>query len=362
MDFEVDRDDLHRTRVVDPPPAKLPTNGARLRVEAFALTSNNITYAAFGDMLQYWSFFPAAPGGEADSWGRVPVWGFAEVVESAHDDVPAGRRVYGYLPMSTELVVEVGRVDARGFSDVAAHRRAMAGAYNRYLLTEADPIHEATRQEQQMVLWPLFFTSFLIDDFLGDEDCFGASTVVVSSASSKTAIGAAYLLGRRPGVTVVGLTSPGNRAFVEQLGCYGKVACYEEASGLEPADAVYVDVAGNRDIMVAVHERFGDRLRHSMVVGGTHWDHRSDAPPPAVGPTPAFFFAPNQIAKRTKEWGQAALDAAIGDAWRAYSAWTDSWLTFEHAHGPEAVERAYRALLGGTVDPRVGYICSMAAS
>ena len=36
-----------------------------------------------------------------------------------------------------------------------------------------------------MLYRPLFFTSFLIDDFLDDNECFGASTVVLASASSK---------------------------------------------------------------------------------------------------------------------------------------------------------------------------------
>ena len=116
MELEVDRTDLHRTRVLDDPAAELPAGAARLRIDAFALTSNNITYAAFGDALQYWNFFPSR-----ENWGRVPVWGFAEVVESGDAQLALGRRVYGYFPMATELVVEPGRFDARGFRDMSAY-------------------------------------------------------------------------------------------------------------------------------------------------------------------------------------------------------------------------------------------------
>ena len=44
--------------------AKLPLSPgqARLRVERFAPTANNITYAALGESMRYWQFFPA-PGG-----------------------------------------------------------------------------------------------------------------------------------------------------------------------------------------------------------------------------------------------------------------------------------------------------------
>lgn len=352
--FEVDRKDLRTTRIVDERAPELRANAARLHVASFALTSNNVTYAAFGDAMQYWNFFPAS-----DGWGRVPVWGFADVEASNVDGLAAGRRVYGYFPMATTLDVEAGRVDDRAFVDTAPHRQAMAGTYNRYLFTDADAIYEAGREAQQMILWPLFFTSFLIDDFLADNAFFGASTVVISSASSKTAIGAAHRCAQRPGTSVVGLTSPGNAAFVTELGCYDETFTYDEIAKLPERDAAFVDIAGNRDVQSAVHEHYRDRLRYSMVVGATHWDHETDAPPPSAGPAPQFFFAPTQIAKRVKDWGQATLDARVGEAWQRYSAWTDGWLRIERCDGPAAVEAAYRTLLDGRVDPRVGYVCSM---
>ena len=363
MDFEVDRADLHRTRAVDDSPGALREDAVRLRIDSFALTSNNITYAVFGDAMQYWNFFPASEAApESRSWGRVPVWGFAEVVESRVAPLEPGRRVYGYWPMSTELVVEAGRFDEGGFHDLAAHRRAMAGAYNRYSFTDTDPIYRPDREAHQMVLWPLFFTSFLIDDFLADNDRFGASTVVVSSASSKTAIGAAFLLADRAGLRVVGLTSEGNADFVRNLGCYHDTVTYSDVERLPDGDAVYVDIAGNLDVRAAVHAHYGDRLRYSMVVGGTHWDHEANVHAEGVGPKPVFFFAPSQIAKRTKEWGASTLDDRVGEAWGRYSAWVDGWIVFERCNGPEQVEAAYRALLVARVDPRTGYVCSMRPS
>jgi hypothetical protein len=58
MDFELRRSDLHETRFLfgDAPS---PADGeALLRVESFGLTSNNITYAVFGEAMKYWNFFP----------------------------------------------------------------------------------------------------------------------------------------------------------------------------------------------------------------------------------------------------------------------------------------------------------------
>jgi hypothetical protein len=355
---EVDRNDLRTVRVRDDQPAELRTGQARLRVESFALTSNNITYGVFGDALRYWDFFPAAAADDV-AWGRIPVWGFAEVIDSAAGGVPEGARLYGYLPMSTELVVTPGRLDGRGFADTAEHRAPMAGAYNRYLYVAADPIYDPAREGEQMVLWPLFFTSFVVDDFLGDAGLFGARRVLISSASSKTSIGTAHLLARRVGVEVVGLTSPANAPFVRSLGCYHHTATYDALGELPPGPAVFVDVAGDSTVTRAVHEHYGDALTHSMIVGSTHWD----APPPGAGALPgperAFFFAPAQIAKRTVDWGREGLDARVGSAWRDYVGFTDSWLELRYSRGPQAVERTYRALLDGRIDPRQGHVCTM---
>lgn len=352
--LDVDRSALEQVRWDRSEGAALADGEARLAVEQFALTANNITYAVFGDMLRYWDFFPAtAP------WGRIPVWGFGRVVESRADGLAVGQQVYGYLPMSSELVVTPGRIDDRGFTDLAEHRSAMAAAYNRYGFTEADPVYRAGREAHQMVLYPLFFTSFVIDDYLADQADFGAGQLWVSSASAKTAIGVAFLAHQR-GMATVGLTSERNRAFVEGLGVYDTVATYGEVPGLDAAAAVYVDIAGNADVSRSVHSLLDAHLGHSMQVGGTHWDHQA-APTaePLPGPAPEFFFAPTQVAKRTHDWGQAELDARLGAAWDAYSTWVDGWLRFQRYEGAEQVEAAYRELLANQADPSIGHVCTL---
>jgi hypothetical protein len=326
----------------------------RLAISGFALTANNVTYGAFGDAMQYWNFFPAEAG-----WGRIPVWGFADVVESRLASVAEGRRVYGYFPMGDELVVSPGHAHAHGFTDLAPHRQPMASAYNRYLYTDVDSLYAEGREGQQMVLVPLFFTSFMLDDYVGDNECFGASAAIISSASSKTAIGTAYMLHRRPELRVVGPTSDANRAFVEKLGCYDDVVTYDAVSSLPQSDSIYVDIAGNRDIQAAIHAHLDARLAHSLIVGDTHWDHAASSDAPLAGPPPAFFFAPTQITKRVGDWGQAEVDRRVSDAWHEFSTWTDAWLQLEHSQGPDAVEATYHRVLEGRSDPRVGHICSM---
>jgi len=67
----VDRDDYRRTRSVEATPAGLADGEARLRVDAFGLTANNVTYAAAGDLVGYWTFFPH-PTSATTSTGARP--------------------------------------------------------------------------------------------------------------------------------------------------------------------------------------------------------------------------------------------------------------------------------------------------
>lgn len=354
MDLQLNRSNHHQTRVVDTPPAPLGPDQARLRIERFGLSANNVTYAVIGDMLQYWDFFPAEEG-----WGRVPVWGYAEVVESSADGLTPGRRVFGFLPMSTELVVTVGRVDAGGFSDVGAHRAPMAGAYNRYVFTDPAEAPGSEAEDRRMLLYPLFFTSFLVDDFLGDNDLFDASVLVISSASSKTGLGVARHAAKREGLRVVGLTSPANVSFTEGLGVYTEVIAYGEEASLPGGPAVYVDVSGSASVRTAVHARYRDDLRYDMVLGGTHHGDMGPTANDLPGPRPEFFFAPTQIAKRAEEWGQEQLDATLSAAWNDYAPWTASWIDFHHSNGPERVAEIFVELLDNLADPTVGHIVSM---
>ena len=215
LNFEVRRDHLPTWRWLENPPtqpAELKEGEVLLEIEKFAFTSNNVTYAAYGDRLSYWNFFPSQEG-----WGRVPVWGYVRVLRSRHPDITGGERYYGYVPMASQLVVSAGRVGPRGFIDQAAHRQPMPAVYNRYSRASADA--GADSEALEMILRPLFLTSFLLAEFLRRENLFGARRIVFSSASSKTAYGTAFMLAGAAGnVEIVGLTSPRNLKFVQDLG------------------------------------------------------------------------------------------------------------------------------------------------
>jgi hypothetical protein len=355
--FLVRRDDLHQTawfEDADPSTVSLAPGQVLLAVDAFAMTANNITYAVFGDAMRYWDFFPAREG-----WGTVPVWGFATVARSEHPGVAVGERVYGYLPMWTHFVVQADRATPRSFDDASAHRADLPIFYNTYLRNSGDAGYDPTHEAEEMLLKPLFLTGFLIDDFLADHDFFGARSVVVSSASSKTSIGLAFNLARhgRDRVETVGLTSRANKAFVENLGCYHRVVTYEDIRTLEATPTVFVDMAGDGSVTMAVHSHFGASLVYSCAVGGTHWSNLAfgvEFP----GPEPLLFFAPSQVEKRVADWGGEGFQQRTTDAWKAFLKKVGGWIVVERAKGREAVERVYLATLDGKADPGKGYILS----
>jgi hypothetical protein len=353
-DFLVKRNDLRECRVAESEVPELEPGQALLRVETFGLTANNITYAVFGEMMSYWDFFPAE-----DGWGRVPMWGFAEVERSEAEGVEPSTRLYGYLPPSTHLVVTPAEADKRGFVDGSTHRAALPSAYQRYLATEADPFYRADTEEMQMLLRPLFFTSFLIDDQLADEGLATRGPVVISSASSKTAIAAAFLLGQRTGVELVGLTSPRSAEFVEGLGIYGRSVTYDAIDSLERGPATFVDIAGDGPVRLAVHSHYGDQLVHSMAVGVTHWEEFGPREAELPGPSPTFFFAPDRVVKRSEDWGRAGLETSVADAWHPFCEWMGGWLDVIRGQGFEATQSAYLDVLEGRVDPKRAHVLSL---
>jgi hypothetical protein len=368
-ELQVHKRQLTKTRLHHAALPSLAPGQVRLQIDRFALTSNNITYAAFGDAMQYWQFFPVEAGADAADWGRIPVWGFATVVESLHAEVPVGERVYGYFPMASGVDLTPGKVNAQGWSDVAPHRAALHAVYNQYTRCATDPFYTADSEDPQALLRPLFITSWLIDDFLADNDWFGVSAqagrkplILLSSASSKTAYGTAFALAQRSGLEVVGFTSERNVAFCESLGVYHRVLTYAQLPELAAdAPAIYVDFAGNAAFRKSVHTHCTG-LVYSSSIGGTHVDALGSGNN-LPGPRPTLFFAPAQIKKRSGEWGGAELGRRLVGSWQAFLARATNaespWLTVEHHMGPAAVQAAYAQVLAGNGDPRVGHMLSI---
>jgi len=211
-ELRVRRDDLASCELVEGEQRREDLAGgqAQLLVERFALSANNITYAALGDQLGYWRLFPTPEG-----WGRIPAWGYARVVGSRSPALVEGQRMFGLVPMGTYVTVRPAPHPI-GFVDAAPHRAELSPVYNQYLSVEGEG------DDAALVMRPLFGTSVLLDQVLSEAGFNGARAVVLTSASSKTAYGLAHLLRERP-VQTIGLTSAARRGWVDGLGLYDAV-------------------------------------------------------------------------------------------------------------------------------------------
>lgn len=342
--------EIKEQKLVNVPSVVLSDGQARLRIERFALTANNVTYAASGFAIGYWKFFPT----NQKDWGLVPVWGFAEVVESTSNVISVGERFYGFYPLASELVMEPVAHGGNAVRDVAPHRVDLPTVYNIY--SRASAASKAS-DPYQALMQPLIATSYLLFDWLMDNNWFEAKQIIIGSASSKTGLGLTAFLAKHADKSfeIVGLTSKGNAEFVDELGFCDQVVSYDEVETLDQVASVYVDMAGNADVKQRLHTRLDGHLKHSSAVGISHWDQF--APQIEVaGPKPVFFFAPSQIEKRKKDWGKGVIEQKISEATQMIVQDATRWLSLETHAGLAAAMTPYAALASGRANPKTGHV------
>ncbi len=359
--FQTNKNDIHQTRIVELDEAALqPGNGEILvRIDKFGFSTNNITYAVAGETLGYWQFFKPA-GEDPDGWGIVPVWGFGEVTRSNHSQIPQGERLFGYFPPASHLIMAPTDATQSHFLDATPHRAELPKGYNVYRRVAADPTYNSTGDDMQMLFFPLYATSFALWDTLKENNWYGAEQVIIVSASSKTSIGLAYAINSDPEKPdCIGLTSPRNLDFVNELGVYDEGIAYDcVARQVADIPTAIVDMSGNGEILGQIHAHLGDNMVKTLNVGLTHWDsaRRDDR---IIRDRSEFFFAPSQIQKRMKERGadefgkrSAAfiMDAAIK---------SNAWLKLKPLEGINGLDGIYAGMVDGKSDPRDGYTITL---
>ncbi len=355
----VNRGNLRETKIVQSGRRPLAPGEIRVRIDKFALTSNNVSYAVSGDMIGYWKFYPAdAP------WGSVPVWGMADVIESRSGEIADGERLWGFFPMDSETVLSPGAVKPATFMDQTPHRRDLPALYNQYRRIAGEPEEMKAREDERCLLFPLFGTSFALFDYLLDNDFFGAQQVLIGSVSSKTGLGLAQLLKSEgpEGLRVVGLTSAGNLDFLTLLGCCDQIVTYGNETQID-ADkkAAYVDMSGNTALTHTLHHRLGENMVESCMVGATHWDQagKIDSLP---GAKPAFFFAPGHIAKRNKDWGPGVFTEKASEASLKLAQMVSDQVAIERIDGADAAASVWKDMLDNKVSPNRGIMVSITRS
>jgi hypothetical protein len=340
----VARDDKTHARLVPSPSGALASGEALLQIERFGLTSNNVTYAALNRTMPYLNFFQSP---DSDLWGALPVWGFGRVEATRHDEVPAGALFYGFFPAARFVVLTPRAVRGAGFRVERADIPPQYTLYGQYHRTEVDPFHLPGREDAIAVFRPLFLTGLALADYLSSDALASVDTIIISSASSKTAYGLASALraqgARRP---VIGLSAPAHVAFVESLGVYDRVEAYDAVRTRSAVpSAVHVDIAGSGVVNASIRDRLGASLRLTLSVGISHGDAGGYSLA-REEPGTEVFFAPGWMARRRAELGDAFLPSML-EGWRAQMSGVEKHFTIQRRHGPVALRDTYLALATG---------------
>lgn len=330
-----------------------------VKIDRFAYTANNITYAATGDVIRYWEFFPAA-GDTQDHMGVIPVWGFADVIESKAEGIPVGDRIYGYFPPTAHLKMNPIKVQHERFFEGAEHRRTLPMGYNLYRRVNNESNYSREFDNDRALLFPLYLTSYCLWDSLQDQSWFGAKQVLVLSASSKTSIGLGYALQRdKESPKAIGVTSTRNLETVKNLGIWDEVTAYDQIDQMDPTiPTVIVDMSGNNEVLVALHNHFGEQMMFTLKVGLTHWAKAN----PNAGTNnkrSKFFFAPAHIEKRFQDWGPAGFDERVNRFFMEAVQKSKNWLEYNEMDGLEALAKVHPEVCKGTRSPKEGIIIKL---
>ena len=287
------------------------------------------------------------------------MWGFAEVEESRGRGVEPGTRLYGYLPPSSHLLVTPA--DADGPASWTPRRTGRSSPRPTTAIWRPRPTPSTAPAPRtiQMLLRPLFFTSFLIDDQLADEGLVTGGPIVISSASSKTAIAAAFLLAQREGVELVG-------AHLARERRVRRGPRYLRAHRLLRRDRHAR--AGPGHLRRHRRRRRGAPRRPLALRRPARAQHGGGRHPlgaarcgggraARAGAGLLLRAGPRRQALPTG--AAVGLESRVADAWRPFCEWIDGWLETIGDTGFEGVRRVWLEVLEGRVPPGNAHVLSL---
>ena len=359
--FQVEKKNFLNHSIEAIPEDNLILNAGEIKVQVdlFSFTSNNITYAVSGEIIRYWEFFTPV-GKHTEGWGVIPVWGFADVVESKAEGIPVGDRIFGYFPPATHLKMKVDHITEKRFVDVSKHRSTLPATYNLYRRVLNESNYNKNLDRDRALFYPLYITSFCLWDSLQENSWFGAEQTIILSASSKTSIGLAYGLHiDETAPKAIGITSERNLETVKKLGLYDEVYTYDQLAQINSSiPSVIVDMSGNNSVLVDLHKRLGDLMKFTLKVGLTHWKE-SNPNEGIIKERSKFFFAPSHIQKRIEDWDTGEFDQKTSRFLVNAVAKTQTWLQYRIMDGLDELSEVYPKVCNGTLAADQGLIVKM---
>jgi len=332
-----------------------------VRVQKLILTSNTVTYAVAGRLpaLNYFGHFPYPDKRLA----ACPAWGYGIVAESDCVDIPTGTRIKGCFTLAPWVVLTPSPVKRSTFKDTVFHRQKMPEIYATYQI-QTKAIEES--MENFMVSGGLLFSTGW--GCAAQGSLAGADTMVLTSASSRTAIGAAFAAKHHAWYnTVIGVTSPRNVAFVRRQGLYDVVVTYDEINSLSCTPTMKVavfDMAGSIRHKRALRQRFANAVVDYALVGMTNVDAESIAGQRQQvdsngGASESGFFVTHAIDKAACQWGRKITNRMIMEAQNAFAQWSISSFESINVYGADEVLNVWNKTVNNEAECSITYVVSL---
>jgi NADPH:quinone reductase-like Zn-dependent oxidoreductase len=373
-----EKENREKTKVIHPGVSNtLAENEIRLRVDKLGLTANNKFYMDFGEQPSF-HFNAAYPTGD-ETLVNIPAWGLATVIESNVPDVPVGQTYRGFLQLADTIQFPVTPSENGGFNVV---RDKVHVAYNSFVkVSSALASANDTESDIALVTWPGFVTGYGLCQQLVRRQYYGASTVILTSASSKVSLAASYFLKQQGNVPVkiIGYTSASNKDFCIQTGLYDDVVTYDDT--LETNEkCVLIDVAGNGSL----YHRLQPKLIKVLAVGNSNdiseesstfkqfsWIGTMKLIMTFMGmsnwfrswlnPQLELFFVFDIMQELKQELGQAKLDVQMDAAMKEFvdAIITNKWMTVRTCDSLESIQQAHVDICKGNVKPSEAVVVDM---
>ncbi|MFK7975439.1 MAG: DUF2855 family protein [Halioglobus sp.] len=393
------RDDITQTQVLHDELPALEPDEIRLQVDRVGLSANNLFYAQMGDapFLKFFSVYPLLDD-EHKHLANLPAWGVATIIESANAAFAVGEQYRGFLHIADVVQMKAKRTDI-GFRAYGALRDKLNPAYNDFKRidnTPQSPLLVAENSSSNnpnsvadfaLVASPGAVSGFILSELLKNNAFYGATSVVLTSASSKLSLATAMELqesvARKDIQNITAYTSSKNRDFVASTKLFSTVLTMDEPlPTTDQQQYVFIDVAGDADVF----KKNKSAIKKGLAVGGTHGDAEAstftafspsgflkmfiDMMAPdflkrwasrALRPKLEMFFAPTVVQELVSAYGQAEFDRKADTALAnfATTAINNDWVNVERAETEADIQAAYREVMSGAVSPATAVVLSL---
>ncbi|GAD98713.1 conserved hypothetical protein [Paecilomyces variotii No. 5] len=401
----ISRSDYTEQHIVTAPPLSTPLapSSVRARPSVLSLIVNTLNCASHPELkIGWWDVHllpenTPAPFDDVNKYGRIGVWGWATVTESTIDGILPGARLYGFFPVATLPVdLQLRPTGAAGiYRETSPFRAQAMRIYNTYEVHSPHTIGDETSQALDAIAKPTFRLGFLLERYCfnptqcihpadpdlawtpGDADLTD-TIVVLASATSKTALGFAYMLARREQekqpAHVVALTSSTSASFAANTGWYSDIVTYENAEqvaliGTRGRRVVIIEFGGRQESAARAYRSVKEQGSRSVLFLGVGGEVKKDAfkyTPEAVsammqqGIVLLNTGSINEMAEATLgEEGETKLNEEFYASWSDFKKNGFPGMNIHWGRGIEEYAKAYEKMCNGEVKADTGLVFKM---